>query len=93
MILVFGFGIAVISALRFRKPTDRAVMVMTLSLARFRVVWRGITAMDLLAVKWRLLPISGMCDVVSRVGSGNLLHHLTLQPACRRPRRLRWWRA
>jgi peptide/nickel transport system permease protein len=78
LVLLFGFGLAVLSAPRFRSLTDRAVVALTLILASLPVFWLGIIALYVLAFKLRLFPISGMYDVVNPGGFWDLIHHLIL---------------
>lgn len=78
LVLAFGFGLAVLSAPRFRSLTDQAVVALTLILASLPVFWLGIVMIYFFAFNWRLFPISGMYRVVNPGGIGDLLHHLFL---------------
>jgi peptide/nickel transport system permease protein len=78
LVLTIGFGLAVVSAPRFRSLTDRAVVALTLIFASLPVFWLGIILLYFLAFKWKLFPISGMYDVVGPGGFWDLIHHLIL---------------
>ena len=78
MVLVVGFALAVLSAPRFRRLTDRAVVLLTLVLASLPVFWLGIVMLYFLAFKWKLFPISGMYNIIRPGGFWDLIHHLIL---------------
>ncbi|MCZ8081154.1 MAG: ABC transporter permease [Rhodobacteraceae bacterium] len=78
LVLTIGFGLAVISAPRFRSLTDRIVVALTLIFASLPVFWLGIILLYFLAFKLKLFPISGMYDVVGGGGFWDLIHHLIL---------------
>lgn len=78
LVLTIGFGLAVISAPRFRSLTDRIVVALTLIFASLPVFWLGIILLYFLAFNLKLFPISGMYDVVGGGGFWDLIHHLIL---------------
>lgn len=78
IVLACGFGLSVISAPRFRSPTDKSVVALTLVLASLPVFWLGIVLLYFFGFKWKLFPISGMYNMIDPGGLGQLLHHMVL---------------
>lgn len=78
LVVVVSFGMSCLAAARFRKVTDRIIVVITMVLASLPVFWLGILLLFFFGVKWTLFPISGMYDMADPGGFGQLLHHLVL---------------
>ncbi len=80
--LVLGALLGTLAARRYGRPTDRAITTVALGLGSMPVFWLGMLFVLLFAVKWQVLPSSGMygpfTDRQSLEGLRDLLVHLLL---------------
>jgi peptide/nickel transport system permease protein len=81
LVVVTSFLMATAAAAHQGRWLDRMILVGTFFLASMPVFWLGIVLSYLLGVHWHLLPVSGMHDMASPGGLGDLLRHLILPAA------------
>ncbi|MFO1351673.1 MAG: ABC transporter permease [Gammaproteobacteria bacterium] len=78
LVIVFGFLLSVLAASRFRQPLDRIIVGIMLVLASVPVFWLGIVLLYVFGIHWKLLPISGIYNMIDPGGFKQLIQHLIL---------------
>ncbi len=80
LILALPLGIVagLVAASKQHRPTDRAVMGLTLVLANIPTFVVGLGLIVLFAVQWHFFPVQGMRDLRGEGGRLDLLRHLVL---------------
>ena len=76
--VLIGYGAGVVAAVFARSGFDRAAMVTTLVLGSTPSFWLGLMLVLLFAIRWRVLPVSGMQDLSGNGGLLDFGRHLIL---------------
>lgn len=76
--VLIGYSAGLVAALYARSGFDRGAMLATLVLGSTPPFWLGLMLVLLFAIRFRLLPVSGMRDFAVDGGVADLLRHLVL---------------
>ncbi|MET0451544.1 MAG: ABC transporter permease [Mycobacterium sp.] len=76
--VVFGVLIGTVAALNHNRFVDRAIMLLVQIGANLSVYWFGLILIWLFALKWKILPATGMRDFTGDGGPTDLIRHLIL---------------
>ena len=75
---VVGFFVGIFAAARSYSPFDRVSMGVTLVVGNMPPYWLGLIVVFLFSLNWRLLPATGMTDLVDGGGVLDVAEHLIL---------------
>lgn len=78
IVIVVSFALATTAAVRASSRYDRAVLAFTFLLASMPVFWLGIVLVYIFSVYMPIFPMTGMYNMHSPGGLGDLLGHLVL---------------
>jgi peptide/nickel transport system permease protein len=76
---IIGFFVGIFAASRAYSLSDRIVMGVTLILGNAPPYWLGLLIVLLLSLSWRLLPATGMTNIMGDGGNWDVFLHL-IQP-------------